>query len=45
MYKCVNCGRDVKVELNTATKVQCTYCGYRIIEKKRPKITKTLKAR
>ena len=42
MYKCISCGKEVKTK--TLAKVQCLYCGYRIIEKTRPKIVKKLKA-
>ena len=45
MYRCISCRREVKVDLKTSPKVQCPYCGYRIIEKLRPKIAKTLKVR
>ncbi len=43
MYKCINCGKEVKMK--STTKVQCPSCGYRIIEKTRPKISKKLKVR
>ncbi len=36
MYKCINCGREVKIELKTAKKVICPYCGHRILRKTRP---------
>jgi DNA-directed RNA polymerase subunit RPC12/RpoP len=35
MYKCVSCGREVKIELRTAKKIICPYCGYRILRKTR----------
>lgn len=44
MYRCMSCRRDVKIDLKAAKKIQCPYCGYRIIEKSRPKIVKGLKA-
>lgn len=40
MYKCLNCGRMVDIDLSTAKKVFCGSCGYRILEKERPKIVK-----
>jgi DNA-directed RNA polymerase subunit RPC12/RpoP len=40
MYKCLNCGKDVKIELRTAKKIICPYCGYRILSKTRPKVVK-----
>ena len=43
MYKCINCRKDVKIGTKSIIKMQCPYCGYRIIEKQRPKIIKKLK--
>ncbi len=40
MYKCVCCGRPVKIDLATAKKIICPACGYRILEKERPKVIK-----
>ncbi len=40
MYKCLNCGKEVRLELKTAKKIICPYCGYRIIRKDRPKVVK-----
>ncbi|MCK4497490.1 MAG: DNA-directed RNA polymerase subunit P [Candidatus Aenigmarchaeota archaeon] len=40
MYKCLNCGREVKIELKTAKKIICPYCGYRILRKTRPNVVK-----
>lgn len=45
MYRCVSCGREVEVTLDKARKIQCPYCGYRILKKERPKLTKMVKAR
>ncbi len=46
MYKCISCGKEImKTKMKTIKKIQCTYCGYRIIEKSRPKIIKKLKVR
>lgn len=45
MYKCISCGKEVKITLKDAKKVQCPYCGYRIIEKTRSNIVKRLKVR
>ncbi|MEM5872150.1 MAG: DNA-directed RNA polymerase subunit P [Candidatus Aenigmatarchaeota archaeon] len=44
-YKCLNCGKDVEINLQTAKKILCPYCGFRIIEKKRPNIPKKVLAR
>jgi DNA-directed RNA polymerase subunit RPC12/RpoP len=44
MYKCVYCGKGVKIELKTANKIICPSCGYRILEKDRPKVVKKVMA-
>ncbi len=40
MYKCVCCGKSVKLDVATAKKIICPSCGYRILEKERPKVVK-----
>ncbi len=40
MYKCMSCGKDVNMDLKTTRKIQCPYCGYRILEVTRPPIVK-----
>jgi DNA-directed RNA polymerase subunit RPC12/RpoP len=45
MYKCLNCGKEVNIELKTAKKIICPYCGFRIIEKVRPKVRKRVEAK
>jgi DNA-directed RNA polymerase subunit P len=44
MYKCLNCGKNVEVNLKTAKKVICPHCGYRILVKARPKVVRKVKA-
>jgi len=44
MYKCLNCGKNVEIDLKTAKKVICSHCGYRILLKDRPKVVRTVKA-
>lgn len=44
-YKCLSCGKDVDVDLQKAKKIICPYCGYRILEKKRPVQPKRVHAR
>ncbi|MBM3303810.1 MAG: DNA-directed RNA polymerase subunit P [Candidatus Aenigmarchaeota archaeon] len=44
MYKCLNCGKEVKIELKTAKKIICPYCGFRIIEKSCPTTGKRVEA-
>lgn len=39
-YKCVSCGKLITMDLKTAKKIICPYCGYRIIEKVRGKSVK-----
>jgi len=45
MYKCLNCGRNVEVDLTREKKIICPYCGYRILEKGRPPVAKRVKAK
>ena len=45
MLKCIDCGRTVEIDLKTARKIQCPYCGYRILRKERPPIPKRVLAR
>jgi DNA-directed RNA polymerase subunit P len=45
MYKCLECGREVEVELRTAKKIICPFCGYRIIRKDRPVVVKRVRAK
>lgn len=45
MYKCLNCGKDVEVNLERAKKIICPYCGYRILEKKRPPVVRRVQSR
>lgn len=42
-YVCYNCNE--KLGMEDAQKVRCPYCGSKILIKKRPKITKIVKAR
>jgi len=44
MYKCLGCGKTVKVELATAAKIICPSCGYRILEKERPKLVRKIES-
>ena len=44
-YKCLNCGKEVDVDISTSKKIICPYCGYRILEKKRPTTVKSILAR
>ena len=45
MYKCLSCGKEVTIDLSKAKKIICPYCGYRILEKRRPTNKKALIAR
>jgi DNA-directed RNA polymerase subunit RPC12/RpoP len=42
MYKCLGCGRSVDIDLSTAAKIICPSCGYRILEKDRPKLVRKI---
>ncbi len=44
IYTCMGCGKEVEMDLKTARKVQCPFCGYRIILKTRPPITRRVSA-
>lgn len=45
MYRCMGCGKSVEIELRTAKKVICPFCGYRILTKTRPTVIKKVRAR
>ena len=42
-YKCINCGKLFEDSARGA--VRCPSCAYRVVEKVRPAITKTISAR
>ncbi len=44
-YKCLNCGKIVQLDLKSAKRVICQFCGHRLLTKIRPKITKRVVAR
>jgi DNA-directed RNA polymerase subunit RPC12/RpoP len=44
LYKCENCGKEIEVDMITAKKIICQYCGYRILKKTRPEIVKKVNA-
>lgn len=44
MFKCLGCGRKIDIELATATKIICPSCGYRILEKERPKVVSKVRS-
>jgi DNA-directed RNA polymerase subunit RPC12/RpoP len=45
VYKCINCGKELEKDLEKEKKIQCPFCGYRIIEKKRSVVIKKVLAR
>lgn len=45
MYTCLDCGREVEIDLRTAKKVICPFCGYRILKKTRSTVIKKVHAR
>jgi DNA-directed RNA polymerase subunit RPC12/RpoP len=45
MYKCMNCGKGIEIDMKTAKKVICPSCGYRILLKERPPVAKRIQAR
>ena len=44
MYKCQNCNKLIEIEISSDKKIQCPYCGFRIIKKIRPPVTKKVLA-
>ena len=44
MYQCINCGKPVKMDLKATRKVQCPFCGHRILTKTRPKVPRKVLA-
>ncbi|MFH1445242.1 MAG: DNA-directed RNA polymerase subunit P [Nanoarchaeota archaeon] len=44
MYKCQNCGREIDIDLSSDKKIQCPFCGFRIIKKMRPPVIKKVLA-
>ncbi len=40
MYACLNCKKDVEIDINRSKKIICPFCGYRILKKKRAQTTK-----
>ncbi|MBU0530405.1 MAG: DNA-directed RNA polymerase subunit P [Candidatus Aenigmatarchaeota archaeon] len=45
MFKCLHCGKEVDLGLNSSKKIQCSFCGYRILIKIRPSVTKKIEAK
>jgi len=45
MYICLNCGREVDIDLRTTKKIICPFCGYRILKKPRSNIMKKVEAK
>lgn len=43
-YRCLNCGKEVKIELKSAKKIICPFCGFRILFKERPEVLKKVEA-
>lgn len=43
MYKCLQCGKVVDMVLSGS--IRCPSCGFKVFEKVRDPITKTVKAR
>ena len=44
MYKCVRCGKDVDFEVGFR-RIRCSFCGYKILVKRRTGEAKLIKAR
>lgn len=45
MFKCLHCGKEIEVNLNSSKKIQCSFCGYRILTKIRAETSKKIETR
>jgi DNA-directed RNA polymerase subunit RPC12/RpoP len=45
MYKCINCEKEVELDIKTAKRIICPYCGHRIFKKTRAKVVKRVQAK
>ncbi|MFH1978138.1 MAG: DNA-directed RNA polymerase subunit P [Candidatus Aenigmatarchaeota archaeon] len=43
MFKCLHCGKTI--ETSSSQKIQCTYCGYRVLLRTRQPVIKKVKSR
>ncbi len=34
-YKCINCEKEMELDLSKAKRIICTFCGHRILKKVR----------
>jgi DNA-directed RNA polymerase subunit RPC12/RpoP len=44
-YKCIDCGKEVELDLRTAKKIICPFCGHRILKKARPPVARAVVSR
>ncbi|MCD6496435.1 MAG: DNA-directed RNA polymerase subunit P [Candidatus Aenigmarchaeota archaeon] len=44
MYKCLLCGRKIDIDIQSADKIICPSCGYRILEKERPPVVRKVES-
>jgi DNA-directed RNA polymerase subunit RPC12/RpoP len=45
MYKCMYCGKRIEMDIKKAKKIICPSCGYRILLKERPAVTRKVVSR
>ncbi|WP_048149305.1 DNA-directed RNA polymerase subunit P [Palaeococcus ferrophilus] len=43
-YRCLKCGKEFTLDLETVREVRCPYCGSKILYKPRPKVARRVKA-
>lgn len=44
MYRCINCAKEVDLDLRTSKRIICPFCGHRILKKVRAGTVKTVPA-
>ena len=45
MFKCIYCGKETDIDIKATKKIQCPYCGYRVLKKTRSGGTNRVLAR
>lgn len=44
-YKCINCEKEMDINLSKIKRVICTFCGHRILKKERADIPRRVAVR
>lgn len=45
MFKCLNCGKEIDVDLEKDKKIICAFCGYRVLRKERPQVIRRVRSK